>query len=560
MDGSVDKVSESGEGENLHSLEIPNEKPHTDTEILKPMASPSAKSIKRRLEILQELYDTEKSYVSDLSVILDVFLKPIQERELLSKTDQYNIFANIQVIYNDVNVPLLREIETYHLDHNPSIGPIFMEQGDLFKFYAAYCSNQPFIPANLKRLQSHNQEFSQFMAQASRDPRCKLLDVESFLISPLQRLCRYPLLLKEFLKTTEPADPEYEDYQLALAKIQSIVTQVNNRVRKAENVAKLYEIADEVQIPSSLQFDLLDHNRRLISEGPANVNGKPVYAYLFNDVLFLCREKKNIREGHRVITLKLSVLNELELKEGEFKFELLEIGRQSYVISFESSLKLKKWKKAFQEALNECSSPEEKQLALAALQKIQESSSSGTPKKEKEKEKLSEKEKPEKSEKSDKTERMNLKRSKSRPFVGPSVKKIAERFETSNQKAGPNTSRIRKLTTAEKESRIFELEQLVDVLKLRIQESKLSLKQEQATRIKCEQKIISLEQRIQQLESNAPLNTRSRSGAVSTIPNSLGDTQIEVFNQIIAHLSAENIRIQTKLDKAKNQLKIQSTN
>jgi hypothetical protein len=65
-------------------------------------------------------------------------------------------------------------------------------------------------------------------------------------------------------------------------------------------------------------FDLLDHNRVLVSEGPMSINGKPVYVYLFNDVIFLCREKKNIKEGYRVISLQLSVLNDIEpVKEGK---------------------------------------------------------------------------------------------------------------------------------------------------------------------------------------------------------------------------------------------------
>jgi hypothetical protein len=39
-------------------------------------------------------------------------------------------------------------------------------------------------------------EFKLFCEQAFIQPRCRLLELDSFLIAPLQRVCKYPLLLK----------------------------------------------------------------------------------------------------------------------------------------------------------------------------------------------------------------------------------------------------------------------------------------------------------------------------------------------------------------------------
>lgn len=48
----------------------------------------------------------------------------------------------------------------------------------------------------------------------------KGLGLESYLIKPVQRLLKYPLLLKEMKKCTDPDDPEYELIEQALDQIQ----------------------------------------------------------------------------------------------------------------------------------------------------------------------------------------------------------------------------------------------------------------------------------------------------------------------------------------------------
>ena len=103
------------------------------------------------------------------------------------------------------------------------------------------------------------------MCQA--DPRCRKLDLESFLIKPMQRICRYPLLLKvrsslswrlcewlsndgewltrvsqELLKRTPETHPDYESLKLALEKVQAVVATVNEKKRESENQEKVMMI------------------------------------------------------------------------------------------------------------------------------------------------------------------------------------------------------------------------------------------------------------------------------------------------------------------------------
>jgi len=73
------------------------------------------------------------------------------------------------------------------------------------------------------------------------DPRCRNLNLASFLLKPIQRVMKYPLLLKEMIKNCED-DEERETLERALQKIQSVVQQLNEKQRLAENREKIEEI------------------------------------------------------------------------------------------------------------------------------------------------------------------------------------------------------------------------------------------------------------------------------------------------------------------------------
>jgi hypothetical protein len=63
--------------------------------------------------------------------------------------------------------------------------------------YSEYCSNQVSATRLLDKLLEENQAFFNFHDVAQFDnPLCRKLDLASFLIIPMQRVCKYPLLLK----------------------------------------------------------------------------------------------------------------------------------------------------------------------------------------------------------------------------------------------------------------------------------------------------------------------------------------------------------------------------
>ena len=62
--------------------------------------------------------------------------------------------------------------------------------------YSAYCSNQAQAIRTIQDMSKNNELFRSFVKTAIRHRRCRALDLAAFMIMPMQRVCKYPLLLK----------------------------------------------------------------------------------------------------------------------------------------------------------------------------------------------------------------------------------------------------------------------------------------------------------------------------------------------------------------------------
>jgi len=92
----------------------------------------------------------------------------------------------------------------------------------------------------------------------------KGFDLFSYVIKPVQRLCKYPLLLRELLKFTPNTHPDYKDLQEAYTKIEAAVLHVNEAKRKKENGSKMIAIN---QLFGDESLNLLQPSRYFIKEG-----------------------------------------------------------------------------------------------------------------------------------------------------------------------------------------------------------------------------------------------------------------------------------------------------
>ena len=90
--------------------------------------------------------------------------------------------------------------------------------------------------------------FSLSLSPHSRYPQaCRLLQemteipLEGFLLTPVQKICKYHLQLAELLKYTAPDHPDHPHVQSAVEAMKRIAKLVNERKRKMESIETLAE-------------------------------------------------------------------------------------------------------------------------------------------------------------------------------------------------------------------------------------------------------------------------------------------------------------------------------
>lgn len=121
--------------------------------------------------------------------------------------------------------------------------------------YTMYCANQPNAMIKLQEY-SKKSDFTQTLKVmisyctfltcrqiCESDPRCRGLKLSSFLIKPIQRICKYPLLFRELLKFTNP--DEHTRYSLlidAFHKIEKVTEHINEGKRTAEKLQRIVDI------------------------------------------------------------------------------------------------------------------------------------------------------------------------------------------------------------------------------------------------------------------------------------------------------------------------------
>jgi hypothetical protein len=98
----------------------------------------------------------------------------------------------------------------------------------------------------LQKFQLENKAFADFVEAAERKPDMQMLDLTSLLISPIQRIPRYRLLLQSLVAETWPEHPDAENLNKALRKMDEITQYVNNKRKEAESSRKLVELQNEL--------------------------------------------------------------------------------------------------------------------------------------------------------------------------------------------------------------------------------------------------------------------------------------------------------------------------
>lgn len=247
---------------------------------------------RRRQEAIFELITTENAYVRDLQLVVEVFYSSMMP--LLDRKGTTVVFANIEDILLN-NTSFLSFLEERQKDcrlYIDKIGDILSAQMPNMNVYMEYCVNQSNAIKVLKSLRDSNPELAAHLQRLRDDPTTRNLDLSSFLLIPMQRITRYPLLIRQILHYTDSAD-EQRLVQGALDTAEKILNKINETIRDQEGRETLKRISENLWIGQG-RLDLTAPTRymgprKLLKEGTLlkAKSGRKLHAFLCSDIFVL---------------------------------------------------------------------------------------------------------------------------------------------------------------------------------------------------------------------------------------------------------------------------------
>ncbi|KAF5377687.1 hypothetical protein D9615_005237 [Tricholomella constricta] len=114
---------------------------------------------------------------------------------------------------------------------------------------------------------SQRRRIKSYLKRCRMNPRHSQLNLEGYLLLPVQRIPRYRLLLEELLRSTPPTYEFMDDpLERALAEISSLANNMNEGKRESESRRKLVQW--QARIRGKFPSPLVQPHRRLIMDGP----------------------------------------------------------------------------------------------------------------------------------------------------------------------------------------------------------------------------------------------------------------------------------------------------
>ncbi|XP_014905876.1 T-lymphoma invasion and metastasis-inducing protein 2 isoform X1 [Poecilia latipinna] len=227
--------------------------PYVREESLHP-PSPAHLSVCQRLrKVIQELVDTEKSYVKDLVCLFEIYLTPLQNETFLSKDEMEALFGSLPEMldFQRVFLQTLEERIASCPDFSSletpeqfkmllfSLGGSFLYYADHFKLYSGFCANHIKVQKVLERAKT-DAAFKHFLE--TRNPTNQhSSSLESYLIKPVQRVLKYPLLLRELVSLTDAESPEHTHLTEALRAMEKVASHINEMQKIYEDYGCVFD-------------------------------------------------------------------------------------------------------------------------------------------------------------------------------------------------------------------------------------------------------------------------------------------------------------------------------
>ncbi|XP_050470398.1 uncharacterized protein LOC126863838 isoform X3 [Bombus huntii] len=262
-----------------------------------------------------EILTSEASYLNSLRVLKNEFLNEPSLDEILTPFEKDKLFGGIPSVLQ-ASEQFLAELEAVWR-YDPmlhGLPDVLLKYTDkCLDIYVAYCSNQVSIDTTLKDLRTRKgSKFIETISQIEARSTCQSLSLHSFLMLPMQRITRLPLLADAVLSKLPVECEDRSHWEKVLSSLSYVVAECNEGASTAAKEIEMENLIRKLEYSAKIKPIVLK-GKHLVKSGPTvqlstkadaeykltfgkRFNKTPLYLLLLTDLLLVAKQKSNTHD------------------------------------------------------------------------------------------------------------------------------------------------------------------------------------------------------------------------------------------------------------------------
>ncbi|KAK7507218.1 hypothetical protein BaRGS_00001153 [Batillaria attramentaria] len=155
-----------------------------------------------------------------------------------------------------------------------NIGNLFIESSTMFLAFENYCVNQAQASLCLEQLEKERELLRIFLqVSQTENGLLRRMHLKSFLMVPVQRIMKYPLLLNRLYKATPNLHPDKDNIRQAREKIEDILGHINAkakpngslRIKRKQSELRRYSLTEKIEV-NRVALEVLGWSKKEVSD------------------------------------------------------------------------------------------------------------------------------------------------------------------------------------------------------------------------------------------------------------------------------------------------------
>ena len=187
--------------------------------------APNLSALEKSSLVIDELVSTEQEYVQDLSYSLSHYPEAFKRKEVPSQlriicTELFDLVARLHIFHRSIFLPVLRMCQS----HPENLGECFTSQKESLKLYIDYIEQRHKMEAPMREFSAQIEEIERSVPKRAKQT------LADYLIRPLHRITKYPLILQDMLKYSIRAEQHLPKLEPAIELTKGILREANTRI------------------------------------------------------------------------------------------------------------------------------------------------------------------------------------------------------------------------------------------------------------------------------------------------------------------------------------------